>query len=238
MPKLNGYSLPAEVLKNALEQENGSTLNTMLKKAYAELPRGAASDIATINLLKSLKQKGVEWAVCSNLSALQLAKEYGFKIMSGFGLNLFNSCSLETAEKLGTLKAVISPEMSFNEISQLGNTKTEIFSLCYGRQPLMLTRNCPVKNGVGCSAKKDFCTITDRKKQTFPVICNNGFSEILNCKITDVSDSLNRLQVDGGYVYFTIETPENASKVIKDFLNNNSRNGEDYTRGLFKSGVL
>lgn len=239
LPQLQGYSLPAEILKSALESKKTSIQNSMLKAACAELPRGAAFDEATEKLLKELKKDGVEWAVCSNLSALQLAKEQGFKIMGGFGLNLFNSYAIKTAEKLDVLKTVISPEMSFNEISLLGGAEnTELFSMCYGRQPLMLTRNCPVKNGVGCSGKKEYCTITDRKKQTFPVICGNGFSEILNCKITDISDSLNRLQVDGGYIYLTIEDPETAKKVIKEFLSNESRNGEDYTRGLFKSGVL
>jgi len=110
--------------------------------------------------------------------------------------------------------------------------------MCYGRQPLMLTRNCPVKNGVGCSGKKNYCTITDRKKENFPVICHNGFSEILNCKITDVSDSVNKIAVNGGYLYFTLENPETALRVIEEFLKGKSRSGADYTRGLFKSGVL
>ena len=239
LEELKGYSLPAEILKVALESEKTPIPKNMLKSAYAELPRGAASDEATIKLLSALKQSGVEWAVCPNVSAFQLAKEQGFKIMGGFGLNLFNSYSLKTAQNLGALKTVISPEMSINEIAQLKEIKNlEIFSMCYGRQPLMLTRNCPVKNGVGCAAKKDYCTITDRKKQTFPVICSNGFSEILNCKITDVSDSMDRIFADGGYLYFTIESPENTNKVIQEFLNNQSRKGEDYTRGLLKSGVL
>lgn len=239
LPDLKGYSLPADILKKALESEKNSSFKEFLIKAYAELPRGAASDKVTKILLKDLKQNGIKNVVCSNIAALKLAKEQGFYIMGGFGLNLFNSHSLNTAKNLEIKKAVISPEMSFNEISELGDTKNiEIFSMCYGRQPLMLTRNCPVKNGVGCSGKKDYCTITDRKKQTFPVICKNGFSEILNCKITDVSDSLSRLEADGGYLYFTLEAPGDSLKIITAFLNGEGRNGTEYTRGLFKSGVL
>ncbi len=238
LEQLKGYSLPAEILQRALEGNKDPMLNSFLQKAYAELPRGATSDDATTKLLEKLKQKGIKRAVCSNIASLALAKKQGFAIMGGFGLNLFNSHSLKVAEDLNLKTAVISPEMSFNEISMLGDTKTKLFSMCYGRQPLMLTRNCPVKNGVGCAAKGDFCTITDRKKQTFPVICNNGFSEILNCKITDVSDSLNRLATDGGYLYFTLESPEITHKIITDFLSGAGRNGDAYTRGLFKSGVL
>ncbi len=237
--ELLGYSLPAEILKKAFEDEKTPISDFMLNAAYAELPRGAASDESIKNLLKSLKKNGIKGVVCSNISGLQLAKEQGFDIMGGFGLNLFNTHSVKAAEKLGVERAVISPEMSFNEICGLGDTEnSELFSMCYGRQPLMLTRNCPVRNGVGCGAKKEYCTITDRKKQTFPVICRNGFSEILNCKITDVSDSLGKLKADGGYLYFTIETPEDTLETIKEFLNNKARNGEAYTRGLFKSGVL
>ena len=239
LPQLKGYSLPAELLQNALESNLDSRLKELLTNAYAEIPRGSTSDEKILKLLEKLKQSRVIGAVCSNLSAVSLAKRMNFKIMGGFGLNLFNTHALITAKKAEISSMVISPELSLNEINGLGDVaEAYIYSMCYGRQPLMLTRNCPVKNGVGCGGKKDYCTVTDRKKQTFPVICNNGFSEILNCKITDVSDSVNKIAVDGGYLYFTLESPEESANIIKEFLIGKSRNGADYTRGLFKSGVL
>lgn len=240
LPRLNGYSLPAEILITALASQPSPQIKKALINSYAELARGSTSDEATIKTLNKLKQYSVNRAVCHTLSAVQLATEQGFEIMGGFGLNLFNSHSIKTAEFLNIFKCVISPELSINEIRNLGNAeKTEIYSICYGRQPLMLTRNCPVKNGIGCKDKNNgFCLITDRKNQSFPVICNNGFSEILNCKITDISDSISNLSADYGFLYFTLETSEKTLNIISAFLTGDSRNGASYTRGLFKSGVL
>lgn len=239
LSELKGFSLPADALLSAIINTHDFELEKLLVTAYAEIPRGNTSDETILNKLEDLNKRGVRGAVCSNLAAVQIAKRLDFDIMGGFGLNLFNTYAIETVQKWGILNAVISPEMSFNEINALSYSgPVKIYSMCYGRQPLMLTRNCPVKNGVGCGGKKEYCTITDRKKQTFPVICNNGFSEILNCKITDVSDYIDKIEVDGGYLYFTLETPAQAKNVTVDFLNNKSRSGADYTRGLFKSGVL
>ncbi len=239
LSSLKGYSLPLHILLKALNTISDNSLKQLLLNAYAEIPRGSTLDEAILKDLDAIKNHKVEWVICSNLSAVELAQKKGFKIMGGFGLNIFNTFSINTAKDLGLSAAVISPELSFGEINSLGDSYgIEIYSMCYGRQPLMLTRNCPVKNGIGCSGKKDFCTITDRKKQSFPVICQGGFSEILNCKITDVSDSVNTLKVDGGYLYFTLETPENTLSVIKNLLSGGSHSGADYTRGLFKSGVL
>ncbi len=240
LPMLKGFSLSAEILLNAFNSQPSPRLTDALINSYAELPRGSTSDEYITNILKGLKQYKISKAVCHTISAVKLASEQNFEIMGGFGLNLFNTHALKTAENLNIFQAVISPELSINEIAMLGDTKKiKLFSICYGRQPLMLTRNCPVKNGVGCKGKNNgYCLITDRKKQSFPVICQNGFSEILNCKITDISDSVSYLAVDYGYLYLTLEAPNEAANIIKEFLNSKGHSGADYTRGLFKSGVL
>lgn len=240
LPHLEGFSLPANDLLNALKSQIAPQLKNALINCYAELPRGSTCDDSVTKTLIELKEFKVKRAVCHTLSAVQLATEQDFEIMGGFGLNLFNTQSIKTAESLNIFKCVLSPELSIGEIKNLGDTsKSSLYSMCYGRQPLMLTRNCPIKNGVGCKGKNNgYCLLTDRKKQNFPVICNNGFSEILNCKITDISDSVSNLKADFGFLYLTLESPADSLNVIKTFLKGESRNGADYTRGLFKSGVL
>ncbi|MBQ9920475.1 MAG: U32 family peptidase [Clostridia bacterium] len=239
LPELHGFSLPAELY---IKDKDDGILNKIknLPNVYAELPRATPSDSYTSDILANIKQKGITNVICHNLSHIALASEQGFKIMGGFSLNLFNTNALETAEALKIFDAVLSPELSFSEISALGETnRLKTYSFCYGRQPLMITRNCPVKNGVGCKEKSNGrCTLTDRKKQSFPVICENGFSTVLNCKITDVSDSIFKINADFGFLHFTLEGPEEAFNVATSFLKGKHNNGADYTRGLFKSGVL
>ncbi len=237
LPRLCGYSLPAEIMASKLPEVDGKGKEILLK-ACAELPRGAFDDDETRILLEKLKNYGVQKIVCSNLGALQLAIEKGFEVMGGFGLNIFNSYSVKSLADIGVFDVVLSPELSFREIGGVTpDKKGGLFAFCYGRQPLMLTRNCPVKNGVGCKDKNKHCTITDRKREVFPVVCRNGLSEILNCRITDISDSLDELLVDNGYIYFTLENPIEVKTVLADLLFGKKRSGGELTHALFKTGV-
>lgn len=239
LSKLKGYSLPAEHIVALLNSNACSdTLKTLCLNAAAELPRATFNDRLTKNTLCQLKQFGIKKVICSNIATLAIAKQNEFNIIGGFGLNIFNSYSIKYMNSLEVNRLVISPELTFTEIAQLKYSKPlELLAICYGRQPLMLTRNCPVKNGVGCKGKKEYCELTDRKNNKFPVICRNGFAEILNTKITDISDCLKALHVDLGYLYFTTEAPKEVSKIIGDYLSNTIRQSTDFTRALFKSGV-
>jgi putative protease len=240
LPQLKGYSLPAKELLFAIKNGKFNNIKNLNDNFYAEFERATPSDDYVSDILCELKENKIFKVVCHNLSQISLANAEGFEIMGGFSLNLFNTHALETAENLNIFDAVLSPELSFSETAALGETeKVKTYSLCYGRQPLMITRNCPVKNGAHCKRKSNGkCTLTDRKNQTFPVICENGFSTIFNCKITDVSDSIFKINADYGLLYLTLERPDEALSVALNFLNGKAHSGTDYTRGLFKSGVL
>ena len=234
---IQGYSLPAEeiIKQKSLNDIKGITNSPILP--FAELPRGAENDTATEIMLDKLKSLGIEYAVCSNISAVYLAKEKGFKIFGGFGLNLYNSLSLNAAADLGIRKGVLSPELSISEMQNINILKFESYAYCYGRFPLMLTKNCPAKNGGGCKSSKKGCSITDRKGEVFPVVCRNGFSEILNSRPTDIADRVKSISADFGYLYFTAETKSEIEKTVTGFKNGKITSSP-FTRGLSKNGVL
>ncbi len=232
-----GFSLPVgEILKFSSKDELLKVLSVE-DLPFAELYRGADDDALTLNILKKLKTFGIKTVVCSNLSAVNLAKSEGFGIFGGFGLNLYNNHALLTAKNLGILKGVISPELSFKEQAFLTDQNFETYSFLYGHFPLMLTKNCPVKNGIGCKGKKDFCAITDRLGETFPVLCKNGYSEILNSRPTNIADSLDLVSADYGYLYFTVEDNKEVKKVLDGF-EKGVITSKPFTRGLTKNGVL
>ena len=140
------------------------------------------------------------------------------------------------AENFGLKSMVLSPELNIAEICQLyANDNTMLLVFCYGRQPLMLTKNCPVKNGNGCKDGNG-CEITDRLFEHFPVVCRNGFSEILNSKTTDISDLMSDINANLGYLYFTTESPEEAYEVYQRFSKGGKPIG-NFTRSLYKNGV-
>jgi putative protease len=235
--KIVGYSLPAEELVNipSIDELKKSTQTEFLP--VAELPRGADDEEYIICLLNQLEALGIKTVVCSNLSTVSLAVLKGFEIFGGFGLNLYNCLSLKTAENLGIKKGVISPELSLEEQALLNYNNFESYAFCYGRFPLMLTKNCPVKNGVGCNGKDTYCKITDRKKEEFPVICRNGYSEILNSRPTNIADQVQKISADFGYLYFTLEEKPEIVSVIDGF-DKGVISSARFTRGLSKNGVF
>ncbi len=232
-PKLKGVSFPAKELI-----ENFSENNFPKENIYAELPRGNADDGYTETLLNKLTEIGIKKVICHSLAALYSAKNKGFEIIAGFGLNLLNSFSLKTLKDFKVNKFVISPEISFSELEEISQPEnSEIMAICYGRQPLMLTKNCPAKNGAGCSKDKKNCKITDRLGIDFPLICGNGFTEILNSKPTNLSGFITKLSANTGFINFTLETPKEAINIYNRIFKN-SPPTEGFTKGLYKNGVM
>ena len=206
-------------------------------EASAELPRGIfGNDKKILEKLKSLKDKGIKNVWAGTLDGMAVGKTAGMNVTAGFGSNIFNSVSLSHYEKYGVSKALISAEMTLNQIRNLGgNIPRGVFA--YGRVPLMLTRNCPVKNKKSCAECGGKSCLTDRKSISFPVDCSSGCSEILNSQPVYMADRLDEIKnADFILLYFTTETKEEAAEIIEAYKNGKKPAG-GFTRGLLYRGV-
>ena len=203
----------------------------------ADIPRGIISEELIRNRLRIFKEKGFNTAVCGNLSALQIATEEGFKIIAGTGLNVLNSESAAAAYELGADRVILSNEITLKDASKLSSPiPTGI--VAYGNIPLMLFKNCPLKNGRNCADCDKKGTITDRKNTEFPVRCRMGYSELLNSVPVWLADRGEDLMaVDFVLLYFTLESQNRALEVINAYKNGLSADTE-YTRGLFYRGTI
>ena len=203
----------------------------------ADIPRGIISEELIRNRLRIFKEKGFNTAVCGNLSALQIATEEGFKIIAGTGLNVLNSESAAAAYQLGADRVILSNEITLKDASKLSSPiPTGI--VAYGNIPLMLFKNCPLKNGRNCADCDKKGTITDRKNTEFPVRCRMGYSELLNSVPVWLADRGEDLMaVDFVLLYFTLESQNRALEVINAYKNGLSADTE-YTRGLFYRGTI
>ncbi len=201
-----------------------------------ELPRGISNEAYILKRLEAFRGKGIKTAFCSTLAATELAKRVGMKTVSDFGFNIYNSESASYHGKQGAVAAVLSPELLLADAKNIqGNIPKGIIS--YGRLPLMLTRNCPVKNGLTCSECKRKQVLTDRKGTQFPIRCRNGYSELLNSKVIWLADRKNEFDgIDFQILYFTDESPERVDEVITAYQNGTSPDC-DFTRGLYYRGV-
>ena len=120
--------------------------------------------------------------------------------------------------------------------------------MVYGRQALMLVRNCPLANGPqGCRHCKEPGVLTDRKGKKFPVLCERlpgwskdvpqGGAEVFNSVPLWLGDREEQLgNLDFGVFRFTVENSVESAAVLEAYFRQEAL-GFDYTRGLFSRGV-
>lgn len=198
-------------------------------RAGVEVPRGLfGMEEKLTKRLEHLKKIGVRKALCSNLGAYSLAQKTGFEVYGDFGLNIFNS---ESAQLFNS--PILSFEATLEQTNRIGAKDTGIIG--YGYLPLMLTRNCPIKNHLGCSR----CTgkLTDRKGFEFKVKCSPyPCVEVLNPVPVYMGDRQKEIKTDFIHFYFTDESKNQVEQIINLFKTGGQFDGK-YTRGLTYRGV-
>ncbi len=202
-----------------------------------DIPRWIENEEYVKSRLKKFKQNGITNAFCGTLSAVNLAKEAGFTVFGDFGLNVFNSSAAEFLNQNGIETLTLSPELTVSAAAKIGG-KAKKGIIAYGRLPLMLTVNCPVKNGSNCNECGRQSEITDRLGIKFPVKCRNGAAEILNSKPIILSDKQHDLAYfDFLTLYFTTEGQTEAESIISAYKNG-TKPTADFTRGLYYRGTI
>ncbi len=202
-----------------------------------EVPRAILGTQDNIKkLLEQAKECGATFAYCGTLDGIAIAKEVGIEIMGSFSLNIYNSVALTFAQELKLSSCVLSPEITLKKIATLkGQIPRGI--IAYGRLPLMLTRNCPAKNARDCKHCNQDAILTDRLGVKFPIICSNGFSEILNSRPIYLADRIDELRnIDFLVLFFTIESKQECESIINAYKSKTISNTE-LTRGLYYRGV-
>jgi len=204
----------------------------------AEIPRGAFGREQQItSKLSKLKEIGIKHILAGNIGTVYLAKEMGFTVHGGFGLNICNTASLLWAEDYGIKDVEVSFELTHKQISKLGG-RIPRGILSYGYLPLMLCRACPgyIKKD-GCKACHQSSFLQDRKSKKFILHCDGICTEILNCvPLLIPSDNKDFSNIDFHVSRFTVENSvekvENSIILLSDNLNSNT-----FTRGLYYRGV-
>lgn len=188
--------------------------------------------------LDKAKNRGIEYALCHSLDAFAVAKEKGFKIIAGAGLNIANSYSVQEAVRLGAERVMTSTEISLESIKTISMaTDKEVEAIIYGRLPLMITENC-IMSGKKC----DDCRseIRDRTGAVFPVRHAEGSCRnyIFNSRPLYIGDKgFEGYGIKYGILYFTTESPKECERILEKYKNADIYDGE-FTRGYLFSGKL
>lgn len=200
-------------------------------RAGVETPRGLfGAEDKMKKRLEELKKIGVSQALCSDIGAYESARQLGFEVFGNFSLNIFNS---ESASMINS--PILSFELTLNQANRINAEDSGI--LAYGKIPLMISRNCPVKNNIGCDKCKKHGSLTDRKGYKFSVICSPyPCVELLNPVPIVMSDRMNEIKTDFIHFYFTDETRDEITAIV-NMYKNRTNFLTNYTRGLYYKGV-
>lgn len=222
-----------------IDEETVKRLQGTAVTLAVEIPRGIFGNESTVRrLLLRAKDLGINAAYCHTLDALAIAKDLGFDIHASFTMNISNSLSVKVLEDLGVKSLTLSAEVPLKKSAKIGG-RVPRGIVCFGRLPLMLTRNCPIKNGKSCDECKSSSYLTDRLGKKFPVVCGYGYSEVLNSAALYMADRLDEIKnMDFITFYFTKERKDLCQTILEAYRRGAAlKQGAVYTRGLYYRGA-
>ena len=174
----------------------------------------------------------------SNLGHLPIVAGLGPEMRGDLGMNVFNSRSLLFLRELGLQSATVSAELRHQQIRDL-RKYLPCEAVVYGRLPLMITENCPLRCAGQCGRGAGG-VLTDRTGAAFPVLCGHGCrSEIQNSKTLFLADKpeWQKCGLRWARLRFTTETAEECLAVLWRYRGQGDYAPADFTRGLFYRGV-
>ena len=206
------------------------------------LPRVITDDEENIvrETLEKLFDYGINEALVGNLGHAMLAKSVGMQVRGDFGLNVFNSLTMEMIKQAGFLSATASFELRIAQIRDLSKTiDTEM--IVYGRLPLMVSDQCVIRHSSGRCTCSTPAQMADRMGAVFPVVkefgCRNVIYNAHKLYLADKSEDLNGVGLWGLRMLFTTETPREAVEVARVYLGQSDYQPNVLTRGLYYRGV-
>ena len=160
-------------------------------------------------MLSTAKERGIKYALISNLAHIGITKEFGLEATGDFRLNVTNSNTRREYENMGINEIILSPELTLPMARDIGGSV-----IVYGRIPLMLTERCFIKDSFGCQ-KCSKASLTDRTGAKFPMLREfEHRNVILNGTPTYMGDKADELKSAGLLSHHFIFTVESSRQVI------------------------
>ena len=228
--------LPLEVLTAAPERWKPFAARGAAPAAV--LPRVITDDEMdeVISRLRYAYELGVRAALVGNLGHIALARSAGMEVRGDFGLNAFNSRSLQVLAEAGLRSATASFELRLSQVRDLVKClDTEL--ILYGRLPCMVTdQDLIAQAGAG-----ETPNLSDRMGSVFPVVkefgCRNVILNAHKLFLADKMEDVTPLGLWAGRLMFTTESPRECVEVTKAYQGRSKYQPNGITRGLYYRGV-
>ncbi|WDA44212.1 peptidase U32 family protein [Fusobacterium nucleatum] len=175
-----------------------------------------------------LGQHNLDNKLASNL--YELLENKNSDVMLNWNMNIVNSYTINVLEKIKKLESfIISPEINFSKIRELGKTRLKKALLIYSK-----LKGMTIDVDIADSKNE---IITNKENDKFNIIKNNYGTEIFLDKplnVTNIMEDIKKLNIDIVVLEFTTETIEDIKKVLKQLK---TRKGEyreyNYKRGVY-----
>ncbi len=208
----------------------------------AVLPRVVTDDEVSevYKMLRRLFDQGVNEALVGNLGHIVIARKAGMKIRADFGMNVFNSYTLDMIRRMGFLSATASFEMRLAQVRDMAKSvDTEL--IAYGRLPLMVSDQCVISHSLGTCSCQNPAQLSDRMGSVFPVVREYEHRNVIyNSRklfMADKNDELCGAGLWGIRLMFTTESARECVQVAKRYKGEGDFQPNDLTRGLYYRGV-
>ena len=223
--------LPLREIDDGLIARYGETLCARLPALIYPFEEGRAAE-----RLAALAAKGLRYALCDNIGAISLAKTAGLTPLGGPLLNVMNSEALAFYRQLGIADMTLSTELSFEHMRRL-SFGGKLGFVGYGHMPLMHFRCCPMQGENGCGSCPGERTLTDRRGDPFPVLCEAKRFSVLYNPVPLYTGDRPMPPVDFVTLCFTTETKERCAAVARLFAAGKPLPGKR-TAGLYDKTLL
>lgn len=208
----------------------------------AVLPRVIADNeaAAVYDMLSRMFDQGVNEALVGNLGHAMLAKKAGMKLRGDFGLNTFNSLSMDVIRQAGFISATASFELRLSQIrDMIKPLDTEL--IIYGRIPLMVSDQCIIRHSAGRCNCQTPGQMADRMGSVFPVVkefgCRNVIYNAHKLYLADKAEDVYAAGAWGLRMMFTTEGMRECVEVAKGYMGLSDYKPNVLTRGLYYRGV-
>ena len=219
LPFLTGGTTPVAVLPRVITDDETEEIFSTLEKLY---------------------EYGVNQALIGNIGHVALAKQAGMEVRGDFGLNAFNSQTLDVLRAAGFLSATASFELRIQQIRDMQKPlDTEM--IIYGRLPVMVSDQCIIRQSSGRCNCQVPGQLADRTGSVFPVMkefgCRNVIYNAHKLFLADRRDELLSAGLWGMRLLFTTESARECVEVAKAYLGMTDYQPNMLTRGLYYRGV-
>jgi len=253
-PGITGFYFPFDTMEKYFSPELAASSELYLSTPH--IHRGEIPEKWLRSAQKWLEQ-GMKGFLVRNLESYAVLKKmgYGEKCILDASMYTWNDQSVDFWREEGVLRNTVPLELNEGELKHRDNTSSEL--LLYGYIPLMLSAQCVRKNLFGCTGKYETAYLKDRYNSEFPVKCScdpwgknisekakycyNIIYNSIPYGLPGEKDQVKKLNLHSLRLAFTIEEPEKAKAILKEFRTvyqeNGKPSGRRYTKGHFKRGA-